>query len=77
MTINDCIRLLKSNVTNKYAQAYLKTLPDAIDQGGTSGLCIQLSYILDNAKEWKGTEARQVKMIIRKWIKEKKNETRT
>jgi hypothetical protein len=71
MSINDCIRLLKDNVKNKYAQAYLQNLPDAIDQGGTSGLCVQLLYVLDNAKDWKGDDAKKVKAAVRKWVKER------
>lgn len=71
MTINDCIILLKKNVKNKYAQAYLNEIADAIENGGTEGLCIQLNYILANSKKWTGEEATQTKKFIRDWIKKK------
>jgi hypothetical protein len=71
MDLNFCIQKLKENVKNEYALEYIASLEDAIDSAGTDGLCIQLLYILENSRTWRGEEAREVKNFIRKWIKEK------
>ena len=71
MDLNYCIRMLKENVKNPFAQEYLKTIDDAIDDAGTEGLAIQLMYILENSRGWRGEEARKVKKFIREWVKEK------
>lgn len=71
MNINQAIKSLKENCKNKYAQAYLEALPQAIDDAGTDGLCVQLLYVLENAKDWKGDEAKKTKLFIRNWIKKK------
>lgn len=65
MNINDAIKILKEKVTDKYAQEYLKNLPIAIDEGGTRGLCVQLCYILENSKTWRGKEASSTKKFIK------------
>jgi hypothetical protein len=69
--INEAIKELRKNCNDIYAKAYLEGIPDAIDHGGTEGLCIQLLYILENCKNWKGDKAKQTKAFIRKWIKQK------
>lgn len=71
MDLNFCILKLKENVKNKYAQKYLEQLEEAIEQGGSEGLSVQLLYILENSRGWTGEEARAVKKFIRKWIKSK------
>jgi len=69
--INEAIKALKENCNDTYAKAYMEGIPDAIEHGGTEGLCIQLLYILENCKTWKGEEAKQTKAFIRNWIKQK------
>jgi hypothetical protein len=70
-TINEAIKALKENCKDAYAKEYLNAIPDAIECGGTEGLCIQLLYTLENCKAWTGEEAKQTKAFIRKWIKQK------
>lgn len=74
MTLNDAIKKLKENCTCKYAQEYLNTLPSAIDEADTEGLCIQLLYVLENCKKWSGEDARKTKQFIRNWISKKNKE---
>lgn len=69
--INEAIKALKENCKDQYAKEYIEAIPDAIECGGTEGLCIQLLYTLENCKAWKGDEARQTKAFIRAWVKEK------
>lgn len=71
LNLNDCIQIMKDNVKNKYAQQYLDTIESAIDTDGTEGLKVQLLYILENSKGWRGEQAREVKKFIKKWIKTK------
>lgn len=70
MDINKAIQLMKENVKNEYAQGYLASLEDAIE-GGTEGLAVQLMYVLENTRGWRGETAREVKAFVRNWIKEK------
>lgn len=74
MDINLAIKIMKEKVSNEYAQEYLKTLVDAIEQGGTKGLCVQLTYIIENAKGWRGEEAKEVKNFVKKWVESKQQE---
>jgi len=71
MNINDAIKIMKSKVKDQYALQYLKSLPRVIDEGGMSGLCVQLKYIMENTRSWRGDEAKEIKAFVRKWIKEK------
>jgi hypothetical protein len=68
MNINEAIQNLKENCTCDYAKAYLNALPDAIDNGGTKGLCVQLLYVLENCKSWRGKEASATKKFIKQWV---------
>lgn len=68
--INECIRIMKESVDDKYCQSYINELPECIEYG-TDGLIMQLSYILANLSQWKGPSAKEVKTFIRKWIKDK------
>jgi hypothetical protein len=71
MNINDAIKTMKLHVKDTYAQTYLNAIPDAIDQGGTQGLCTQLLYVLENCKSWKGKVAQETKKAVKDWISEK------
>jgi hypothetical protein len=70
LCLDECIRIMKVEVEDEYAQHYLNAIEEAIDEGGTEGLGIQLLYVLENCKQWKGPVAREVKAFIRNWIKE-------
>lgn len=65
---------MKEKIPNEYAQEYLKNIHEAIDQGGTKGLCIQLNYILENAKGWRGEEAKEIKKFVKEWVEFKLKE---
>lgn len=70
LSINKCIKLLKENVKDEYAQTYLKGIEQAIDEAGTLGLASQLNYVLANSQKWKGIDAAEVKSFVRTWIKD-------
>lgn len=74
MNINEAIKIMKEKVKDKYALQYLNTIPKVIDEGGMKGLCIQMKYVLENSKTWRGEEAREIKEFIRNWIMEKGND---
>lgn len=71
LTLDECIKIMKIEVEDEYAQHYLNVIEEAIEESGTEGLGIQLLYVLENCKQWKGSVAREVKAFIRNWIKEK------
>jgi hypothetical protein len=73
MNINDAIKVMKEKVTDMYAQEYLKNIPRAIDEGGLNGLCIQMKYVMENTKTWRGDEAKEIKEFVKTWIDEKSN----
>ena len=68
MNINDAIKIMRDNVTDVYALAYLDNIPNAIDDDGVNGMCVQLKYALENAKKWRGSLATDVKKTINEWI---------
>lgn len=71
MNINECIIIMKNNVKDKIAQNYLSVLDDCIEEFGTYGLAVQLSYVMCNVSTWKGNQAKEVKAFVRKWTKER------
>jgi hypothetical protein len=75
MNINLAIKIMKKEVTDRNAIAYINALEESINEYGTKGLIVQLNYILFNLSSWKGENAREVKKFINSWVKEKsKNE---
>ena len=68
-TIKEAIKSLKDNCKDEYAQAYLKALPEVIEEDGKNGLVSQMRYVLANTQRWKGPEASQVKKFVNSWIK--------
>jgi hypothetical protein len=73
MNINTAIKIMKEKVSDSYAQGYLNKIPEAIEKDGTKGLCVQLTYIMENVKMWRGDEAREIKAFVKEWVKEKGN----
>jgi hypothetical protein len=67
---------MKKEVTNKYAQAYLTSLDDVVEKDGMHGLLVQIKYIKENLKSWRGETAKEVKAFLTKWIEEKEKETK-
>lgn len=78
MTLQEALRLAKTECKDPYAQSYLKAIPDAIEMGAMlpnqtamSGLKLQLLYALNNMRSWKGEIAREAKIIIKKFATSK------
>ena len=72
MDLDTAIKTAKSEVKNPYAQAYLKAIPDSIEMGGSLGnaksaLKVQLLYALNNMSGWRGSVAREVKAVMKKF----------
>jgi hypothetical protein len=73
INIDEAIKIMKSNVKDPIAQGYLSVLDECIELDGTYGLAFQLNYVMCNVSSWKGKQAKEIKKVIRKWIKEKLN----
>lgn len=71
MTLNRAVMIMKEKIKDRYAQAYLQAIDDAVSDHGTEGLTIQLMYILENSSGWRGPEAKEVKNFVKEWIKNK------
>ena len=71
MNINEAIKIMKKEVKSDMAQYYLKAIEDCIEEDGTHGLAVQLSYVMCNLMTWKGEQAKEVKKFVKSWIKEK------
>lgn len=76
MSVDKAIQLALTNVTNPYALQYLKAIPTAIEEGAedlyheaSDYLKIQIRYALNNMGSWKGPEAREVKTVLREYVK--------
>lgn len=76
MNLKQSINIMKKEVTNKYAQAYLTSLDDVVEKDGMHGLLIQIKYVKENLKGWRGETAKEVKAFLTKWIEEKEKETK-
>ena len=79
MTLNEAIRIAKEQCKDPYAKAYLDTIPNAIELGGAlegesaeHGMKVQILYALNNMKCWRGETARQVKSVLKNYVKGKK-----
>ena len=68
MSINTCIKIMKEEVKDQYAQSYLNAIPDVIDKDGMVGLVNQMRYVLENSKAWRGKQATAVKTEVKEWI---------
>ena len=73
MDINEAIlEVTKSCNTNPYARAYAAAAMDAALGHGKEGLKVQVAYILANLGQWKGDKAKEVKTVMRVYLKAKK-----
>ncbi len=75
MNLKQSISIMRKEVKNKYAQAYLVSLDDIIEKDGMHGLLVQIKYIKENLKSWRGETAKEVKAFLTKWIAEKEKNT--
>ncbi len=65
MELKEAIKVAKKECKDLAAQAYLKALPDAIEEYGTHGFNVQLLYVLTNMQYWRGENAKAAKLSIR------------
>ena len=64
----DAIQVAK-NSNDPYAQTYINAIQQSIDEYGVRGLQTQLLYVACNLSYWRGENARQTKLIFKKWDK--------
>lgn len=76
MNLKQCISIMKKEVKNQYAQAYITSLDEVVEKDGMHGLLIQVKYIKENIKSWRGGSAKEVKEFLMKWIEEKESENK-
>jgi len=74
MSIDQAIQIAQREVKDVNGHAYLRSIPDAIEGYGYEGLRTQIMYALGNMSAWRGEVARQVKQVMRNWLKESKPE---
>lgn len=67
MTVDEAIKAAKKEVTDPYAQNYLRAIPDSIEEYGKEGFKIQLSYALNNMRRWRGDAAKEAKKVLKKY----------
>lgn len=77
MNIDEAIKIAKKECKNEYALAYLDAIPEAIELGAqmgvgaTHGLDVQVLYAYSNMQYWRGQTAREVKAVIKDYLKKK------
>lgn len=69
MTVDEAIKVAKENCKDPAALAYLHGIRDSVLDFGTEGLRTQLLYFLTNTCFWRGELAREVKKVMRAFIK--------
>ena len=70
MNINEAIFIMRHEVQDKNARAYLEDIDESVSEYGTIGLATQLNYVMCNLATWKGQTAREVKAFVKTWVKE-------
>lgn len=71
MTIDEAIAKAKAECKNEYAQTYLQSIPEAIEEYGENGFDIQLLYAYSNMTYWRGPIAKEVKAVFKTYLKKK------
>ena len=74
MNLKQSISIMKKEVKNKFALAYLTSLDDVVEKDGMHGLLVQIKYIKENIKGWRGGSSKEVREFLKEWIKEKEKE---
>jgi len=69
VTLDEAIIIAKRECKDRYAQAYLRSIPEAIELDGEYAFQVQLLYALSNMGLWRGEEAREVKKVMRAYLK--------
>lgn len=71
-TVDQAIKIAKEECKNEYAQSYLNAIPEAIEYRNgeaVNGLKVQLLYALNNMRSWRGEKAREVKRILKEYVR--------
>ena len=71
MKIDEAIKIAKQECKDPYAKAYLDAIPQAIDEYGMEGFETQILYVFTNMAHWRGPVAREVKLVIKSWLKKR------
>ena len=69
MTINEAIKAVSVECPNEYAKVYAENTMVASLEYGMDGLKTQILYILNNMRYWKGIKAKEVRVILKEYIK--------
>jgi len=72
MDIKEAIQVAKAECKDVNAQVYLNAIPKAIEMYGSDGFETQLLYALSNMQHWTGENARNAKVAMKKYLKDKK-----
>jgi len=75
MTFDEAIQIAKKEVKDINARVYLNAIPRAIEEFGFEGLHTQILYAISNMGTWRGEKAREVKSVLKTWLKEHKCES--
>ena len=75
MNLKQCISIMKKEVKNKFALSYIMSLDEIIEKDGMHGLFIQIKYIKENIKGWRGGSSTEVRRFLKEWIETKEKET--
>jgi hypothetical protein len=75
MNIDEAIKVARVECKDLYAKAYLESIPEAIELGAEMGVgarhsfSVQLLYAYSNMQYWRGQNAREVKVVIKEYLK--------
>lgn len=68
-TLWDAIAAVATEAPSAQARIYAEQARDAVVEGGSEGLRVQVVYILSNLSTWRGERAKAVKAILKKYAK--------
>lgn len=68
MDLDQAINIAKKECNDPYAQTYLRAIPKAIELDGKNALRVQLLYVMNNMRYWRGETAREVKKTIKAYL---------
>lgn len=74
MQLTEALEIAKKECKNPYAQEYLKNIYLSERLYGGEGKKTNIRYALSNMSGWRGETAKQVKNVIREYLKENSND---
>lgn len=69
MTVDEAVRAVLNESNQPYAQTYANAMPEAVSLYGEEGKKAQVRYILSNLSHWRGERAREVKGVLKEYVK--------